>query len=141
MIGIVCVVAHEFYRHRDNVRRTHVRRSTRRLHGDTCRADRCPEPTVGQLHFHADRRSCVCSWSAHHSHHHHYHRHLSCSQGLSNQFSLSNYFRTYGEIFYCGFCVIQLFMVALLNRADHIYFHAVVCSFLFFSSPNHMVWP
>ena len=29
------------------------------------------------------------------------------------------------------------FMVALWNRADHIYFHAVVCSlFFFFSSPN-----
>jgi len=31
----------------------------------------------------------------------------------------------------------NLFMVALWNRADHIYFHAVVCSFfLYFSSPN-----
>ena len=32
----------------------------------------------------------------------------------------------------------SLFMVALCNRADHIYFHHVVCSFffLFFSSPN-----
>jgi len=28
------------------------------------------------------------------------------------------------------------FMAALWNRADHIYFHAVVCSFFFFSSPN-----
>ena len=27
-------------------------------------------------------------------------------------------------------------MVALCNRADHIYFHPVVCSFFFFSSPN-----
>jgi len=25
-----------------------------------------------------------------------------------------------------------LFMVALWNRADHIYFHAVICSFFFF---------
>ena len=35
---------------------------------------------------------------------------------------------------------LHLFMVALCNRADHIYFHAVVCSsssfFLLFSSPN-----
>jgi len=32
-----------------------------------------------------------------------------------------------------------LFMVALCNRADHIYFHPVMCSFFlssFFSSPN-----
>ena len=28
------------------------------------------------------------------------------------------------------------FMVALCNRADHIYFHAVVCYSSFFSSPN-----
>ena len=27
-------------------------------------------------------------------------------------------------------------MVALWNRADHIYFHGVVCSFFFYSSPN-----
>jgi len=27
-------------------------------------------------------------------------------------------------------------MVALCNRADHIYFHPVICSFFFFSSPN-----
>ena len=53
--------------------------------------------------------------------------------------------------------IVQLFMVALCNRADHIYFHAVVCSFFFLSSffPRlisaaadwmfailpHMVWP
>jgi len=52
---------------------------------------------------------------------------------------------------------IYLFMVALCNRADHIYFHAVVCSSssLFFFFPRlisaaadwmsailpHMVWP
>jgi len=31
----------------------------------------------------------------------------------------------------------HLFMVALCNRADHTYFHPVVCSsFFFFSSPN-----
>jgi len=33
----------------------------------------------------------------------------------------------------------DLFMVALCNRADHIYFHPVVCcssSFFLFSSPN-----
>jgi len=40
-----------------------------------------------------------------------------------------------------GQMVMLLFMVALWNRADHIYFHAVVCSFFlygssFFSSPN-----
>jgi len=30
-----------------------------------------------------------------------------------------------------------VFMVALCNRADHIYFHPVICSsFFFFSSPN-----
>jgi len=28
------------------------------------------------------------------------------------------------------------FMVALCNRTDHIYFHPVICSFFFFSSPN-----
>ena len=34
--------------------------------------------------------------------------------------------------------LLVLFMVAIWNRADHIYFHAVVCSFFFFffSSPN-----
>jgi len=31
---------------------------------------------------------------------------------------------------------LRLIMVALCNRADHIYFHAVVCSYFFFSSPN-----
>jgi len=41
----------------------------------------------------------------------------------------------------CGFLDFSkvgplLFMVALWNRADHIYFHAVVCSFFFYSSPN-----
>jgi len=48
-----------------------------------------------------------------------------------------------------------LFMVALCNRADHIYFHPVVCSSFFFFFPRlisavgdwmsailpHMVWP
>ena len=50
-----------------------------------------------------------------------------------------------------------LFMVALWNRADHIYFHAVICSFFFFlffiprlisaaadwmsAILPHMVWP
>ena len=37
---------------------------------------------------------------------------------------------------YHGFCLYYCcFIVALCNRADHIYFHAVVCS-SFFSSPN-----
>jgi len=58
-----------------------------------------------------------------------------------------------------AFMAILLFMVALWNRADHIYFHAEVCSFFFFllffprlisaaadwMSANailpHMVWP
>jgi len=31
-------------------------------------------------------------------------------------------------------CCCWLFMVALWNRADHIYFHPVVCSFFFFFS-------
>jgi len=46
----------------------------------------------------------------------------------------------------------SLFMVALCNRADHIYFHAVVCSFFFprlisaaadwmSALLPHMVWP
>jgi len=30
---------------------------------------------------------------------------------------------------YC--CYLQFFMVALCNRADHMYFHPVVCSFFF----------
>jgi len=30
----------------------------------------------------------------------------------------------------------MLFMAALCNRAGHIYFRPVVCSFFFFSSPN-----
>jgi len=53
--------------------------------------------------------------------------------------------------------VVSWFMVAVWNRADHIYFHAVVCSFFFFlffiprlisAAANwmsailpHMVWP
>jgi len=33
--------------------------------------------------------------------------------------------------------LLSLFMAALCNRAGHIYFHTVVCSFFFFfSSPN-----
>jgi len=56
-----------------------------------------------------------------------------------------------------GFCLNvsqYLFMVALCNRADHIYFHPVVCSFYLFSPRlisavgdwmsailPHMVWP
>jgi len=33
------------------------------------------------------------------------------------------------------------FMVALWNRADHIYFHAVVCSFFLLTMHVHTVFP
>ena len=47
--------------------------------------------------------------------------HVCCDHGRSSQLLLSS-------------C---LFMAALCNRAGHIYFHPVVCSFFFFlSSPN-----
>ena len=36
--------------------------------------------------------------------------------------------------------VAHVFMAALCNRADHIYFHPVVCSFFFLSSPNLSGW-
>jgi len=48
-------------------------------------------------------------------------------------------YRSYDELtkskgHWVNFCwiICHLFMVALCNRADHIYFHPVVCSFFFF---------